>query len=70
MRHYIYKIIIAIIAIIIAFEFTIGKEIDKLNNKINTFNTVEGRKQLVNSLKKKLKKQMRKKIILMKKKEF
>ena len=56
MRHYIYKIIIAIIAIIIAFEFTIGKEIDKLNNKINTFNTVEGRKQLVNSLKKEIKK--------------
>ena len=30
MRQYIYKIIIAVIAIIIVFEFTIGKELSKL----------------------------------------
>ena len=31
MRQYIYKILIALIAVILAFEFTIGKEISKIN---------------------------------------
>ena len=39
MRNYIYKIIIASIAIILVFQFTIGKEISKINNKqINIIN--------------------------------
>jgi len=56
MRSYIYKTIITIIAIIVAFEFTIGKEISQINEKINYFGTAEGRKEIIISLKKEIKK--------------
>ena len=56
MRSYIYKTIITIIAIIVAFEFTIGKEISQINEKINYFGTAEGRKEIITSLKKEIKK--------------
>ena len=56
MRNYIYKIIIASIAIILVFQLTIGKEISKINNKIDFFSTTEGRKDLINSLKKEIRK--------------
>ena len=56
MRQYIYKTIIAVIAIIVVFEFTIGKEISQLNDKIDTFGSKEGRKKIISSLKKEIKK--------------
>ena len=56
MRQYIYKVLIAIIAVIITFEFTIGKELSKINNKIDLFGTSEGRKNIISSLKKEIKK--------------
>ena len=56
MRIYIYKVIIFILAIIIVFEFTICKHLNNLNQKINFFSTQEGRKELVTSLKKEIKK--------------
>ena len=56
MRSYIYKTIITIIAIIVAFEFTIGKEISQINEKINYFGTADGRKEIIISLKKEMKK--------------
>tara|TARA_Y100000591_G_C21573934_1_gene564839 strand:+ start:244 stop:507 length:264 start_codon:yes stop_codon:yes gene_type:complete len=56
MRQYIYKILIALIAVILAFEFTIGKEISKINEKINTFTSSDGRKKIVESLKKEIQK--------------
>ncbi len=56
MRQYIYKILIALIAIILAFEFTIGKEISQINEKINTFASSDGRKKIVESLKKEIEK--------------
>ena len=56
MKSYIYKVIIASIAIIFVFQFTIGKEISQINEKINYFSTAEGRKQIINSLKKELRK--------------
>ena len=56
MRDYIYKVIIFSIAIIIIFEFTIGKEIDQINEKVNYFTTSEGRKKIVSSLKKEIRK--------------
>ena len=52
MRNYIYKTIITIIAIIVVFEFTIGKELSQINEKINYFGTAEGRKEIITSLKK------------------
>ena len=56
MRDFIYKVIIFSIAIIIVFEFTVGKEINQINEKVNYFTTSEGRKKIVSSLKKEIRK--------------
>ena len=56
MREYIYKVIIFAAAIIIIFKFTIGKEINQINNKVNYFTTSDGRSQIIDSLKKEIKK--------------
>ena len=56
MKNYIYKIIIFIIATIIIFEFTIGKYINQFNKKVEYFTTKEGRKEIVSSLKKEIRK--------------
>ena len=54
MKNYIYKIIIFIISTIIIFEFTIGKHINQFNQKVEYFTTKEGRKEIVSSLKKEI----------------
>ena len=46
MREYIYKVIIFAIAIIIIFEFTIGKEISHINEKVSYFTSSDGRKEM------------------------
>ena len=69
MKGYIYKVVIFAIAIIIVFEFTIGKQINNFNQKINYLTTKEGRKEILLSLKRKLKKQMKRRIIWMRKRE-
>ena len=51
MKNYIYKIIIATIALIIVFEFTIGRKFDRADEISNKFLTKEGRKELIISLK-------------------
>ena len=51
MRNYIYKVIIAIIALIIVFEFTIGRKFNQIEEISNNFLTKEGRKAMINSLK-------------------
>ena len=51
MRSYIYKTLIAAITLIIVFEFTIGKTLDKITNQTNILLTKEGRKRLVTSVK-------------------
>ena len=51
MRNYIYKIIIATVALIIVFEFTIGRKLNKADELSNKFLTKIGRKELINSLK-------------------
>ena len=51
MRVYIYKTIIAVIALILVFEFTIGKTINKINQKTEILFTKEGRKEMVSSIK-------------------
>ena len=56
MKNYIYKVIIAAVAIILVFKLTIGKEISQINKKINYFSTKEGRKEIVNSVKKEIRK--------------
>ena len=56
MRQYIYKILIACLAFIIVFEFTIGKKINDLNDKTKIFLTKEGRKKIIISIKDEMKK--------------
>tara|TARA_B110001454_G_C12386163_1_gene294787 strand:- start:133 stop:402 length:270 start_codon:yes stop_codon:yes gene_type:complete len=51
MRNYIYKVIIATIALIVAFEFTLGRKFNQLDEITHNFITKEGRKEMINSLK-------------------
>ena len=60
MRQYIYKIIIAVIALIVVFEFTIGTSINKINEKTEILFTQEGRKEMVKSIKNEMEKALRK----------
>jgi len=60
MRQYIYKVLIAVIALIIVYEFTIGKAINKINQKIEIFSTKEGRKEMVLSIKSEMEKAIKK----------
>ena len=56
MKSFIYKIIIASIAVILVFKLTIVKEINQINQKINYFSTADGRKSMINYLKKEMRK--------------
>ena len=56
MKTYIYKVVIAAIATILVFKFTIGNEIAQINQKINYISSKDGRKQILESLKKEIKK--------------
>ena len=60
MRNYIYKIIIATIALIIVFEFTIGRKFNQIEEISNNFLTKEGRKSMINSLKNEMSKATKK----------
>ena len=51
MRNYIYKIIIATIAVIIVFEFTVGRKFNEFNEITQKFLTKEGRKGMIISIK-------------------
>ena len=60
MRAYIYKTLIAVIALIVVFEFTIGKTLNKITNQTEILMTKEGRKKMVNSLKVEMRKAIEK----------
>ena len=60
MKQYIYKIIIFVIAIIMIYEFTIGKQINKYTDKLNTISSKEGRKESVHKLREEIKKGVKK----------
>lgn len=60
MRNYIYKTIIAVIALIVVFEFTIGKTLKKITSQTDIVLTKEGRKQMVSSIKNEMKKAIEK----------
>jgi len=59
-RNYIYKTLIAVIALIIVFEFTIGKTLNKITDQTDILLTKEGRKEMVNSIKIEMKKAVKK----------
>ena len=60
MRNYIYKILIAALAFVLVFEFTIGRKFNQINEKIDAFFTKEGRKEMVISIKDEMRKAIEK----------
>jgi len=60
MKQFIYKVIVILIAIILIYEFTIGKLITRYSEKLNIISTKEGRKELVVSLRDEIKKGVKK----------
>mgnify|MGYP001360265407 FL=1 len=60
MKQYIYKIIIAIIAIILVYEFTVGKQIKQFTSQSNVILSKEGRKETVEKLREEIKKAIKK----------
>ena len=64
MREFIYKAIIISLIFIIGFEFTIGKRIDPIVENINKFSNEQGRKELINKLRKEMKKGVNKEYML------
>ena len=60
MRNYIYKTIIAVIALIIVFEFTVGKTLKKITSQTDIILTKDGRKQMVLSIKNEMNKAIEK----------
>ena len=51
MRNYIYKTLIAVVALIVVFEFTIGRTLNKVIKQTEIILTKEGRKDLILSIK-------------------
>ena len=64
MRSFIYKIIIVAFIFIVVFEFTIGKRIDPIVQNINKFSNEQGRKELINKLRKEMRKGLEKENML------
>jgi len=60
MKNYIYKVIIATIALIVVFEFTIGRKFNQFDEMSNKFLTKEGRKIMINSIKSEMEKATKK----------
>ena len=60
MRNYIYKVIIATIAVIIVFEFTVARKFNEFNEVTAKFLTKEGRKGMVVSIKTEMEKTINK----------
>ncbi len=64
MRQFIYKAIIITFIFIIGFEFTLGKRIDPMMQTLNKFSDEQGRKELINKLRKEMRKGLNKEYIL------
>ena len=60
MRQFIYKMVIAVLAIILVFEFTIGKKISQFGGKVDAISSKEGRKETVNKLREEIQKAVKK----------
>ena len=60
MRQFIYKMVVAALAIILVFEFTIGKKISQFGGKVDAISSKEGRKETVNKLREEIQKAVKK----------
>ena len=64
MRGFIYKAAVIAFILIIGFEFTIGKRIDPIVENLNKFTDEQGRKELINKLRKEMNKGLEKEFML------
>ena len=64
MREFIYKLIVVAVIFMIAFEFTIGKRIDPIVDNLNRINDEQGRKELINKIRKEMNKGLEKEFML------
>ena len=64
MRTFIYKVIVVTIIFIIGFEFTIGKRIDPIVKNLDKISDEQGRKELINKLRKEMNKGLEKENML------
>tara|TARA_Y100001970_G_C13548598_1_gene515732 strand:+ start:211 stop:477 length:267 start_codon:yes stop_codon:yes gene_type:complete len=60
MRQFIYKMIVAVLAIILVYEFTIGKQINQFQGKFEAVSSKEGRKETINKLREEIKRAVKK----------
>ena len=60
MRQFIYKMVVIVLAIILVYEFTIGKKISQFGGKVEAISSKEGRKETVNKLREEIKKAVKK----------
>mgnify|MGYP001228619918 CR=1 FL=1 len=60
MKQFIYKTLIAIVAIVLVYELTIGKQIKEFTSQSEILMTKEGRKDGVNKIREELKKAVKK----------
>ena len=60
MRNYIYKVVIATVAVIIVFEFTVGRKLNEFSEITEKFITKEGRKETIVSIKAEMEKAVKK----------
>ena len=60
MKQFIYKTIIAIIAVVLVYEFTIAKQIKQFTSQSNIILSKEGRKDGVEKLRDEIKKAIKK----------
>ena len=63
MRQFVYKIVVIVIAIILVYEFTIGKKIAQFGGKVDAISSKEGRKETVNKLREEIKKAVKKEFL-------
>ncbi len=52
--------IVAVLAIILVYEFTIGKQINQFQGKFDTISSKEGRKETINKLREEIKRAIKK----------
>ena len=64
MRTFIYKAIVITFIFIVGFEFTVGKRMDPIVENLNKFSNESGRKELVNKLRKEMRKGVNKEYML------
>ena len=60
MRQFIYKMVVVVLAVVLIYEFTIGKKISQFGGKIEAISSKEGRKETINKLRTEIKRAIKK----------